>query len=150
MRSDPNFRGLSREVNEQSLGSISLCGKICIMLCFDESQDYQDSRVASSSWRVHNSPKLGSNTNSYNAHRYSTIQYRTVPYSTPYFLQLTEMFDEDSAEDHLAVLMPGMPKIVVVNGAMALVSSLKVAHWEVVAEVYPCNTHNSHFGWPCR
>ena len=81
---------------------------------------------------------------------YSTIQYRTVPYSTPYFLQLTEMFDEDSAEDHLAVLMPGMPKIVVVNGAMALVSSLKVAHWEVVAEVYPCNTHNSHFGWPCR
>jgi hypothetical protein len=60
------------------------------------------------------------------------------------------MFDEDSAEDHLAVLMPGMPKIVVVNGAMALVSSLKVAHWEVVAEVYPCNTYNSHFGWPCR
>ena len=123
MRSDPNLRGLSREVNAQSLGSISLCGKICIMLCFDESQDYQDSRVSLPPVRQFTIfAKLGSNTNSYNAHRYSTIQYHTVPYSTPYFLQLTEMFDEDSAEDHLAVLMPGMPKIVVVNGAMASVS----------------------------
>lgn len=76
MRSDPNLRGLSREVNEQSLGSISLCRKICIMLCFDENQDYQDSRVSL--------PPVGQFTTlqNWDPTRILTMPIDTVPYST--------------------------------------------------------------------